>query len=133
MRVFRSPLLVAVAMTAVVAVSPALAGGPPSNIGSASSYGLDKNFTLVGYTSLGERGMNSPVAVAGRCVYVGDRYYGSVRPGGGVAVVDASDPAHPREVGTIPPVANSTQRELRADAGLGVLVVESYDPNLGDG
>ena len=107
-----------------------------SNIGSATVYGLDKNFKLVGHTDLEKRGMNSPIAVAGKCVYVGDRYYSSstnepVRKNGGIAIIDASNPAHPRETGTIPPVELSTQRELRADAGLGILVVESYSPFIG--
>jgi hypothetical protein len=127
------PGLAAVALTAAVLAVPASAKGTPANIGSASVYGLDKNFALVGHTDLAERGMNSPIAVAGTCVYVGDRYYSSsadepVRPNGGVAIVDASDPANPKQVGTIPPVGLSTQRELRADAGLGILVVEGYSP-----
>jgi hypothetical protein len=67
---------------------------------------------------------------------VGDRYYSQstdekVRPNGGIAIVDASDPTQPRQVGIIPPVGLSTQRELRADAGLGILVVESYSPFIG--
>ena len=50
--------------------------------------------------------MNSPIAVAGKCVYVGDRYYSSsaqepVRPNGGIAIIDAQQPAHPRPAGTI--------------------------------
>src|SRR5437667_99989 len=31
----------------------------------------------------------------------------------------------------VPPIAESTQRELRADQRLGILVVESYSPVLG--
>jgi hypothetical protein len=127
------PALAAVAVTAAVIAVPASAKGTPSNVGTASAYGLDKNFDLVGHTDLGQRGMNSPIAVAGRCVYVGDRVYSDSadtpgRDKGGIAIVDAKDPAHPKQVGTIPPVALSTQRELRADAGLGILVVESYSP-----
>ncbi|MBV9293312.1 MAG: hypothetical protein JO222_12740 [Frankiales bacterium] len=122
------PLAVAAAvLTAVVVVPGAGAGTRHSDIGSASVYGLDKNFTLVGYTSLSRRGMNSPIAVAGRCVYVGDRYISSssARAHGGIAIVDAANPARPHQVGAIPPVAESSQREMRADAGLGILVVES--------
>jgi len=69
------PGLAAVAVTAAVLAVPASAKGTPSNVGSASVYGLDKNFSLVGHTDLSQRGMNSPIAVAGKCVYVGDRYY----------------------------------------------------------
>jgi hypothetical protein len=105
-------------------------------VGAASVYGLDHNFRLVGHTDLAQRGMNSPIAVAGRCVYVGDRYYSgstteAARKNGGIAIVDASKPSHPHQVGVIPPVAESTQRELRADAGLGILVVENYSPFIG--
>jgi hypothetical protein len=127
------PLLAVIAAVAAVIAVPAGADGGPSNVGSASVYGLDKHFDVVGHDDLGQRGMNSPLAVAGKCVYVGDRYYSSsasepTRPNGGVAVIDASDPAHPKQVNTIPPVGLSTQRELRADAGLGILVVEGYSP-----
>src|SRR5436305_48014 len=113
-----------VAATAVVVPSVALSAPPASPVGAASVYGLDSNFTVVGHTDLAQRGMNSPIAVAGKCVYVGDRYYSSstrepVRPNGGIAIVDASDPSQPTQVGTIAPTELSTQRELRADAGLG--------------
>jgi len=87
----------------------------------ATRYGVAKSFQLVGHTTLGNRGMNSPIAVAGSCVYVGDR-----RDKGGVAIVDVRNPARPRQVGTIKPKAGATQREIRADAGLGILVVMSY-------
>jgi hypothetical protein len=128
--------LAVTAVAATVAALPASARTTHSNVGAASVYGLDKNFKLVGYTSLEKRGMNSPIAVAGKCVYVGDRYYSAsasepVRHNGGVAIINASNPRKPREVGTIPPVGLSTQRELRADAGLGILVVESYSPYIG--
>lgn len=116
----------------IAAVAPAGAS-TPSDVGAASVYGLTKNFRLVGHTDLDQRGMNSPIAVAGKCVYVGDRYYSSSasdpgREHGGIAIVDASNPAAPKQVGTIPPVGLATQREMRADVGLGILVVESYAP-----
>src|SRR4051812_23477321 len=111
------PAVTALAVGAAVLSVPATAKPLPSNVGSASVYGLDKNFPLVGHTDLQQRGMNSPIAVAGKCVYVGDRYYSSsadepVRRNGGIAIVDAGDPAKPKQVGTIPPVGLSTQREL---------------------
>jgi len=134
----RRALIATVATAAAVASAlvPAVAAGPNSPIGAASVYGLDHNFTLVGHTDLAKRGMNSPIAVAGKCVYVGDRYYSStateaVRPNGGIAIIDASNPAAPKQTGTIPPIEESTQRELRADAGLGILVVEGYSPFIG--
>src|SRR3954453_12939179 len=132
-RLFR-PGPVVLGLVVAVAI-PASAGSPPSNVGVATVPGLSTNFDLVGHTDLQQRGMNSPIAVAGSCAYVGDRYYSSspdeaVRPNGGIAIVDISDPANPRETGTIPPIGLSTQREMRADAGLGILVVEGYSPYI---
>ena len=124
------------AVLSALAMASPPAGAVPSPVGSASTYGLVKGFQLVGHTDLGRRAMNSPIAVAGRCVYVGDRYYSESRskagrPHGGIAVVDVSNPRRPVQRGLIPPVAESTQRELRADAGLGILVVLSYSPFAG--
>lgn len=131
-RLVAAGLALNLAAATVAAIVPAGAA-TPSNVGSASVYGLTKNFRLVGHTDLSKRGMNSPIAVAGRCVYVGDRYYSSsaseaVRANGGIAIVDVSNPARPKQTGVIPPTGLSTQREMRADAGLGILVVESYAP-----
>ena len=108
------------ARTALVAVLSAFAMiSPPSDaassVGTASRYGLTKGFQLLGHT---------------------DRYYSSSpdvpgRARGGIAVVDVSNPRHPVQRGVIPPVAESTQRELRADAGLGILVVLGYSPFVG--
>lgn len=112
--------LLAAATALAVATSVAI----PSDAApaaTASKYGTTKNFQLVGHTTLGNRALNSPIAVAGSCVYVGDR-----RDGSGVAIVDVRNPAKPRQVGTIAPKKGSTQREIRADAGLGILVVMSY-------
>ena len=129
----RSGACALTAAAIATALVPASAASSPSPVGAASVYGLDHNFSLVGHTDLARRGMNSPIAVAGKCVYVGDRYYSSsadeaVRPNGGIAIIDASDPAHPTQTGTIAPIGLSTQRELRADSGLGLLVVEGYSP-----
>ena len=123
-------------LAAVALVLPLASSSGAANtvaIGSASTPGLTKGFTLVGYADLQRRGMNSPLAVAGKCAYVGDRTYGRLRPDGGVAIVDVSNPSKPKRVGTIPAVANSTQRELRADAGLGILVVMTYSGSTGGG
>jgi len=131
----RSGVTALAAGAVAAALVPASAASHPSPVGAASVYGLDHNFRLVGHTDLAKRGMNSPIAVAGKCVYVGDRYYSSsadesVRPNGGIAIVDASNPARPHQTGTISPTGLSTQRELRADAGLGLLVVEGYSPYI---
>src|SRR5438477_3746910 len=88
-------VVAATALTAAVVAVPASAGPSHSNVGSSSVYGLDRHFTLVGHTDLAKRGMNSPIAVAGTCVYVGDRYYssstdGNVRPNGGFSLLDVS-------------------------------------------
>ncbi|HTL22461.1 MAG TPA: hypothetical protein VL281_00360 [Mycobacteriales bacterium] len=100
---------------------------PVTTVGSPSVPGTIRGFQLVGHTDLGNRGMNSPLAVAGRCAYVGDRSYaGKPRPGAGIAIVDVSRPSRPTRVGTIAARPDATQRELRADAGLGLLVVEDY-------
>ncbi len=91
-----------------------------------TKHGLSRNFKLVGQTSLGQRGVNSPIAVAGKCVYVGDRYDKH-----GIAVVDVSNPAKPKVVGKIPPTTGVTQREMRADTTLGLLVVMTYSLSTG--
>ena len=109
---------------AVVAASLAVPAGAAAPLPAPTAYGTAKGFTLVGHTDLGKRGVNSPIAVAGRCVYVGDRYDQH-----GIAVVDAKNPAKPKQVGTIAPQKGSTQRELRADVGLGLLVVMTYSTN----
>ena len=108
------------------------AAGPVTTVGSPSVPGTSRGFQLVGHTDLGNRGMNSPLAVAGRCAYVGDRsYVATPRAGAGIAIVDVSRPSRPTRVGTIPARPDTTQRELRADAGLGLLVVEDYSPYIG--
>ena len=107
------------------------AGGPQVTVGSASVPGTIKNFQVVGHTDLGNRGMNSPIALAGRCAYLGDRSVTGARPGGGIAILDISKPSAPRQVGVIPPRKGSTQRELRADLGLGLLVVQDYSTSIG--
>jgi len=131
-RLVAAGLAANLAAAMVAAIAPAGASAP-SNVGTASAYGLAKNFQLVGHTDLAQRGMNSPIAVAGKCVYVGDRYYSQsasekVRANGGIAIIDASNPRKPKQTGVIPPIGISTQREMRADAGLGILVVEGYSP-----
>ncbi|HVE74368.1 MAG TPA: hypothetical protein VNA30_04660 [Mycobacteriales bacterium] len=126
----RGAVLVAIISLAALAL-PAGAAPPTTTVGSPSVPGTSKGFQLVGHTDLGNRGMNSPVAVAGRCSYVGDREYERTRPNAGVAVIDIANPRAPRQVGVIPARARITQRELRADVGLGLLLVLDYSPFIG--
>lgn len=113
----RTPIVAALALLAAGALPAGAAPAAPA----PSRYGTAKNFQVLGSTTLGNRGVNSPIAVAGRCVYVGDRYDAN-----GIAIVDVANPRKPTVIGKIPPVAGATQRELRADAGLGLLVVMNY-------
>ena len=118
----------------LLAAVPASAEAPTpfTTVGSPSVPGTLKGFDLVGHNALGNRGMNSPLAVAGSCAYVGDRSYDQVpRPGSGIAIVDISHPETPTQVGTIAARGYSTQRELRADRALGLLIVEDYSPYIG--
>jgi hypothetical protein len=121
MRTFLAAVTAAVLGTALAAPSGAAPAAP-----LPSRYGTAKGFQLVGHTDLGKRGVNSPIAVAGTCVYVGDRYDRN-----GIAVVDVRNPAKPRRAGTIKPEARATQREIRADEGLGILVVMTYSLDTG--
>lgn len=130
----RAPLIRSVLLAGLLLGSlPSQAAPVPvTTVGSPSVPGTTKGFALVGHTDLGNRGMNSPLAVAGRCAYVGDRSYANPqRKGSGIAVVDVSRPSRPVQVGTLPARPDSTQRELRADRGLGLLVVEDYSPYIG--
>ena len=123
----------ALAAGLALTLTPAQAAPTPTTVvGSPSVPGTIKGFQLVGHTDLGNRGMNSPLAVAGRCAYVGDRsYVAKPRAGSGIAVVDVANPAKPTRVNTIPARPDTTQRELRADTGLGLLVVLDYSPYIG--
>ena len=79
----------------------------------------------VGHDDLGARGLNSALALAEHCAYVGSRGQGSI------AIVDVSDPAHPRGTGSLPGRAATTARELRAAPQRKLLVVLNY--SLGRG
>jgi hypothetical protein len=97
----------AVVVSGIVGVRPAQA---------ISAAGTSLNFQLVGHDPLSGRGENAALAIFGHWVYVGSRSDGT-HLHSGVAVVDASDPAHPRDAGEIPiPAALTlgyTSRELR--------------------
>jgi hypothetical protein len=74
---------------------------------------------VVGHSSLGERGMNSALAIAGDTAYVGSR-----NDKHGIAIVDISDPHQPNVVGEVgPAVTGLSSRELRAIPDLNLLVV----------
>src|SRR4051812_49515454 len=73
----RSGACALTAAAIATALVPASAASSPAPVGAASVYGLDHNFSLVGHTDLAQRGMNSPIAVAGQCVYVRDPHYSS--------------------------------------------------------
>ncbi len=70
-------------------------------------------FTVVGHTDLGARGMNAALAIAGDVAYVGSRI--DNKP---VLIVDIADPANPHVVGEIAApiegIAGMSSRELRA-------------------
>ena len=80
----------------------------------------------VGHSALGNRGMNSALAIHGDYAYVGSRSDGGP-PKGGVAVVDISDPRQPRLVHTIGApgegAAGLSSRELRVWPDAGLLMV----------
>jgi hypothetical protein len=79
----------------------------------------------VGHDNLGSRGLNSALALADHCAYVGSRGQAAIE------IVDVADPAHPHSVGTIPGRPVTTTRELRTVADRKLLVVLSY--SLGRG
>ena len=64
--------------------------------------------------------MNSGLALADHCAYVGSRGQGSIE------IVDISDPAHLRGVGSLPARPLTTARELRALPAKKLLIVLSY-------
>jgi hypothetical protein len=74
----------------------------------------------VGHDDLGARGLNSGLALAGRCAYVGSRGQGPI------VIEDVSDPAHPHAAGSLPARALTTTRELRTVADRHLLVVLSF-------
>ena len=83
---------------------------------AATAAGTSSNFTLVGHTTLFDRGVNAAGAIFGNYEYVGSRSDGT-HPHSGVAIVDISDPTNPQDVGEIPLPADITtgytSRELR--------------------
>jgi hypothetical protein len=102
-----------VLVVGLMAAAPAAAATTPASV------------ELVGKTDLGARGLNAGLALAGPCAFVGSRGQGPV------AIVDVSDPAQPREVGSLPGRPSTTARELRAVPDLDLLFVLSYSIGRG--
>jgi hypothetical protein len=82
--------------------------------------GYNCGLAVVGHTDLGRRGANANMAWAGNCAYIA---------GDGIAVVDVSDPQHPRHVTTLHgPGSDSTLETIaaRTFGGRAVLVAGRY-------
>jgi hypothetical protein len=139
-------------ITAALVLLSALVMAPPAEadvvVGpGGQTPGTASNFTLIGHTSLADRGMNAAPAFYDHFVYVGNRTDGSSRCGAGdpripvtgpdscphvlpgVAVVDVADPASPTVVGefatefTTGANVGQTARELRVWPEQGLLAV----------
>jgi hypothetical protein len=97
------------------------------SFGFAGRAAADAPATLqeVGHDDLGARGLNSALALADHCAYVGSRGQGAIE------IVDIADPAHPRTVGSLPGRHLTTARELRTVADRKLLVVLSYSLSSG--
>jgi hypothetical protein len=89
--------------------------------GQVGSARTTQGFEVVGASDLGARGMNAGLAIAGNCGFVGSR-------GGeqGTLILDLNDPTDPTVVGEIASNPGSTEREVRADADLGLLIILNY-------
>src|SRR6266700_1968777 len=94
---------------------------------SPAAHAADLPGTLqeLGHDDLGARGLNSALALADHCAYVGSRGQGPI------VIEDVSDPAHPHGAGSLPGRSLTTARELRAVPARKLLVVLSY--SLGRG
>ncbi|MGI8563461.1 MAG: LVIVD repeat-containing protein [Candidatus Dormibacter sp.] len=103
----------AVALAAVLALSGLLLVIPAAADSPAS-------LQEVGHDDLGARGLNSALALAGHCAYIGSRGQGAIE------IVDVTDPAHLRTVGSLPARRLTTPRELRTVLSRKLLVVLSY-------
>ena len=87
---------------------------------AAAAADLPGALEEVGHDDLGARGLNSALALADHCAYVGSRGQGPI------VVVDVSDPAHPHDAGSLPARSLTTTRELRTVAARKLLVVLSF-------
>jgi hypothetical protein len=103
-------------VTLIVVALLALLQPVPATAAAAQPATLDE----VGHDDLGARGLNSGLALADHCAYVGSRGQGAIE------IVDITDPAHPRTTGSLPGRSLTTAREVRAVPARKLLVVLSY-------
>ena len=128
----------ATSLVALLMLAGPLAASPPDRSNVVVAKGKGKgSFKLVGHEPLGNRGMNSALAVHGNYVYVGSRTDGGVKPfSNGLKVVDVSKPAKPKVVHTIGPPhqANEgeTSRELRIWPEKDLLIVMNLGSNCSE-
>ncbi|HXM57744.1 MAG TPA: hypothetical protein VOB72_20270 [Candidatus Dormibacteraeota bacterium] len=104
-------------MWGIAALLALLLTTPPT---PAHAADLPSSLEVVGHDDLGARGLNAALAIADHCAYIGSRGQGPV------AIVDVSDPAQPRDAGTLPARGLTTTRELRAVPARKLLVVLSF-------
>jgi hypothetical protein len=76
----------------------------------------------LGHDALGGRGWNAGLALNYPCAYVGSRRVPEV------AIVDVSDPSHPRPAGDLTLAPGLAPVEVRALPDLGLLVVMNFSP-----
>jgi len=105
---------------AAAAIAVLLSLGSLLPLAGAAAADSAAGFQEVGHDDLGARGLNSALALAGHCAYVGSRGQGDI------AIVDIADPAHPRTVGSLPGRRLTTPRELRTVPNRNLLVVLDY-------
>jgi hypothetical protein len=82
-----------------------------------AARGYNCGLALVGHNDLGGRGGNANMAWSGNCAYVAGSGEGTVSGigGSGVAVVDVSDPRHPKHVRTLKgPGSSATLETIHA-------------------
>ena len=125
-------------LVALLMVAGPLAASPSRRPNVVVADGKGKgSFKLVGHEPLGNRGMNSALAVRGDYVYIGSRTDDGLKPfDNGVKVVDVSNPKKPKVVHTIGPPhqANEgeTSRELRIWPKKDLLIVMNLGSNCSE-
>lgn len=114
-----------------------LAGNILPGSGGGVLITQSRNFEVVGYNPLLQRGMNAAPAIYDHYLYVGNRTDGSPgHPYPGVLVLDIADPANPEVLGQIGPPdegnIGETSRELRVWPEQRLLMVLNFacDPTI---